>query len=115
MAEPERWKEVERDIVAGPGPELVNMPTALPPASEAERREFQRRQWEQRGENFGRMIASYRRQAWRLISAARLRARETGDLYPLQTIAAVAGVAFLLGIVSRVGRNVLRVGRNRGE
>jgi hypothetical protein len=28
-----------------------------------------------------------------------------GDVYPLRTIAAVAGAAFLLGVILRVGRN----------
>jgi hypothetical protein len=53
----------------------------------------------------GRLVAEYRRQAWRVIAVARVRVREMGDLYPLQTIAAVAGAAFLLGVILRVGRN----------
>ncbi len=102
MAEPisaERWSGVENSPVAGPGPEMVSMPPALPPA---DRHDLQ---WEQRGEQLGRMVAEYRRQAWRLIAATRLRVREMGDVYPLQTIAAVAGAAFLLGVILRVGRN----------
>ena len=105
MAEPisaERWSG---NPAAGPGPELVGMPTALPPATGAEERERRKQQWEQSGEQLGRLVAEYRRQAWRVIALARVRVREMGDLYPLQTIAAVAGAAFLLGVILRVGRN----------
>ncbi|HVP65436.1 MAG TPA: hypothetical protein VMT82_11105 [candidate division Zixibacteria bacterium] len=108
MAEPisaERWSGEVRGPAAGPRPEPVGIPTALPPAFGAEERDRRQLEWEQRGEQLGRLVAEYRRQAWRLIAATRLRVREMGDLYPLQTIAAVAGAAFLLGVILRVGRN----------
>jgi hypothetical protein len=81
------------------------MPTALPPATAAEERIRRQQDWERRGEQWGRLVAEYRRQGWRLIAATRLRVREMGDRYPLQTIGAVAGAAFLLGVILRIGRN----------
>lgn len=68
------------------------------------RRQAARRldQWsEQAGERFQQL----RYEARRALSHSRVRVQETADAYPLQTIAAVAGVCFVLGAVLRLRRS----------
>lgn len=53
----------------------------------------------------GKRFQELRRRARTALYGSRKRAQEIADAYPLQTIAAIAGVCFALGVALRLGRS----------